>query len=91
MCDAILRNHINKLQQTKSSAITTYANIPRVDRFSHFFVWFTSFIFNRKRSIALSVTQSSSPSTPSAWYFKLNTPTIYANIRCSFEMVERQS
>ena len=37
-CDAILRNHINELQQTKSSATTTYANIPRVDRFSQFFV-----------------------------------------------------
>ena len=33
MYDAILRNHINELQQTKPSAITTYANIPRVDRF----------------------------------------------------------
>ena len=69
MCNAVLRNHINELQQTKSSAITTYANITRVDRFSQFFVWFTSFIFNRKRSIALSVTQSSSPSPPT-WYFK---------------------
>ena len=40
MYDAILRNHINELQQTKPSAITTYANIPRVDRFCQFFVCF---------------------------------------------------
>ena len=38
MYDAILRNHINELQQTKPSAITTYTNIPRVDRFCQFFV-----------------------------------------------------
>ena len=69
MYDAILRNHINELQQTKPSAITTYANIPRVDRFCQFFVWFISFILDRKRSIALSVTQSSLPSPPT-WYFK---------------------
>ena len=65
MYDAILRNHINELQQTKPSAITTYANIPRVDRFCQFFVRLVSFILDRKRSIALSVTQSSSPSPPS--------------------------
>ena len=69
MYDAILRNHINELQQTKPSAITTYANIPRVDRFCQFFVWFISFILDRKRLIALSVTQSSSPSPPT-WYLK---------------------
>ena len=38
MFDAILRSHINELQQTKPSAIITYANIPRVDRFFQFFV-----------------------------------------------------
>ena len=81
MYDAIVRNHINELQQKKSSAITTYANIPRVDRFSQFLVWFTSFIFNRKRSIALSVTQSSSPSPP-AWYFK----TRYIDNSCLLNM-----
>ena len=69
MLDAILRSHINELQQTKPSAITTYANIPRVDRFCQFFVWFISFILDRKRLIALSVAQSSSPSPPT-WYFK---------------------
>ena len=69
MCDAILKNHIRELQQTKPSAITTYANIPRVDRFCQFFVWFISFIRDRKRLIALSVAQSSSPSPPT-WYFK---------------------
>ena len=35
MCNTILRSHIQELQQTKPSAITTYANIPRVDRFAH--------------------------------------------------------
>ena len=69
MCNAVPRNHIRELQQTKPSAITTYANIPRVDRFCQFFVWLISFILDRKRSIALSVTQSSSPSPPN-WYFK---------------------
>ena len=69
MCNAILRNHINELQQTKSSAITTYANIPREDRFCQFFVWLISFILDRKRLIALSVTQSSLPPPP-IWYFK---------------------
>ena len=69
MCNAILRNHIKELLQTKSSAIKTYANIPRVDRFCQFFVRLVSFILDRKRSIALSVTQSFSPSPP-AWQFK---------------------
>ena len=69
MCDAILRNHIDELQQRKPSAIITYANIPRVDRFCQFFVWFISFILHRKRSIALLVIQNSSPSPP-IWYFK---------------------
>ena len=90
MYDAILRNHINELQQTKPSAITTYANIPRVNRFCQFFVCLISFILDRKRSIALSVRQSSSPS-PQPGILKLTTPTIYANIIRSFEMVERQS
>ena len=65
----MLRNHINEPQQTKPSAITTYANILHVDRFCQFIVWFILFILDRKRSIALSVRQSSSPSPPT-WYFK---------------------
>ena len=69
MWDAILRSHINELQQTKQSAITTYANISRVDRFRPFFVKLISFILERKRSIALSVRQRFSPSPPT-WYFK---------------------
>ena len=69
MCNAMLRNHIEDLQQTKLSAIRTYANIPRVDRFCQFFVRLVSFILERKRSIALSVRQSFSPS-PQTWYFK---------------------
>ena len=81
MYDAILRNHINELQQTKPSAITTYANIPRVDRFCQFFVWFISFILDRKRLIALSVAQSSSPSPPT-WYFK----THYTDNLCQYNM-----
>ena len=36
MCNAILRNHINELQQTKPSAITIYADISHVDRFRQF-------------------------------------------------------
>ena len=69
MCNTLLRNHIQELQQTKPSAITIYANIPRVDRFCQFFVRLVSFILDRKRLIALSVRQSSSPSPPT-WYFK---------------------
>ena len=37
------------------AAITTYANIPRVDGFYQFFVRVVSFILDRKRLIALSV------------------------------------
>ena len=77
MFDAILKGHINELQQTKPSVIQTYANIPRVDRFCQFYAWLISFILDRKRSIALSVTQSSSPSPPT-WYFKtLYTDNLY--------------
>ena len=68
MCNAILKNHIRELQQTKPSAITTYANIPRVDRFCQFFVWFISFILDRKRSIALSNTKFLT--LPPTLYFK---------------------
>ena len=89
MWDAILRSHINELQQTKQSAITTYANISRVDRFRPFFVKLISFILEWKRSIVLSVRQRYSPSPPPHLVF-LNS-TIYANIIHSFEMVERQS
>ena len=56
--------------------ITTYANIPRVDRFYQFFVRLVSFILDRKRLIALSVRQSSSPS-PQPGISKLTTPTIH--------------
>ena len=38
MCNAILRNYINELQQTKPSTITIYVNITRVDRLGQFFV-----------------------------------------------------
>ena len=77
MFDAILKSHINELQQTKPSVTQTYANIPRVDRFCQFYAWLISFILDRKRSIALSVTQSSSPSPPT-WYFKtLYTDNLY--------------
>ena len=51
MCNTILRNHIQELQQTKPSAITTYANIPRVDRFCRFFIRLVSFILDRRRLI----------------------------------------
>ena len=81
MFDAILRSHINELQQTKPSAIITYANIPRVDRFWQFLVGFIFFILDRKRSIVLSVTQSSSPSPPT-WYFK----THYTDNSCLYNM-----
>ena len=81
MWDAILRSHINELQQTKQSAITTYANISRVDRFRPFFVKLISFILERKRSIALSVRQRFSPSPPT-WYFK----THYTDNLCQFIM-----
>ena len=81
MYDAILRNHINELQQTKPSAIITYANIPRVNRFCQFFICLISFILDRKRSIALSVRQSSSPSPPT-WYFK----THYTDNLCEYNM-----
>ena len=90
MWDAIPRSHINELQQTKQSAIRTYANISRVDRFRPFFVKLISFILERKRSIALSVRQRFSPS-PQPGILKVITPSIYANIIFSFEMVERQS
>ena len=62
MCNAILRNYINELQQTKPSTITTYVNITRVDRLGQFFVWLISCILDRKSSIATSVRQSSTPS-----------------------------
>ena len=56
--------HYNEPPQTTPSAITTYANINRWKRFDQFFVWFISFILDRKRFIALSVRQTSSPSAP---------------------------
>ena len=48
--------------------------------------WLVSFILDRKRSIALSVTQSSSPSPP-AWYFK----TRYTANSCYKYVVSRWS
>ena len=62
--------HYNELPQTTPSAITTYANINRWKRFDQFFVWFISFILDRKRFIALSVRQTSSPSPPT-WYLNI--------------------
>ena len=56
--------HYNEPPQTTPPAITTYANINRWKRFDQFFVWFISFILDRKRFIALSVRQTSSPSPP---------------------------
>ena len=46
-------------QRARPSAITTYANIRRWYHFFQFFVWFISFILERKRSIALSFGQTS--------------------------------
>ena len=67
----------NKPQRTRPSAITTYANIPRWYRFSRFFVWFISFILDRKRSIALSFGQTSSPSPPTRYLKTLHTDNWY--------------
>ena len=53
----------NKPQRTRPSAITTYANISHCYRFFQFFVWFISFILDRKRSIALSFGRHSSSSS----------------------------
>ena len=49
----------NEPQRARPSAITTYANIRRWYHFFQFFVWFISFILERKRSIALSFGQTS--------------------------------
>ena len=51
----------NEPQRARPSAITTYANIRRWYHFFQFFVWFISFILERKRSIALSFGQTFSP------------------------------
>ena len=67
----------NKPQRTKPSAITTYANIPRWYRFFRLFVWFISFILDRKRSIALSFGQTSSPSPPTRYLKTLHTDNLY--------------
>ena len=42
----------NEHRQSRPSAITAYANIPRLDGVYQFFVWFIPFILDRKRSIA---------------------------------------
>ena len=52
---------LNEPQRARPSAITTYANIRRWYHFFQFFVWFISFILERKRSIALSFGQTFSP------------------------------
>ena len=62
--------HYNEPPQTTPSAITTYANINRWKRFDQCFVWFISFILDRKRFIALSVRQTSSPFPPT-WYLNI--------------------
>ena len=62
--------HYNEPPQTTPSAITTYANINRWKRFDQCFVWFISFILDRKRFIALSVRQTSSPYPPT-WYLNI--------------------
>ena len=67
----------NKPQRTRPSAITTYANIPRWYRFFRLFVWFISFILDRKRSIALSFGQTSSPSPPTRYLKTLYTDNWY--------------
>ena len=69
MCNAILRNHINKLQQTKPSIITTYANIPRVDRFCQFFVWLISFN-SWPEKLDYTVSQTEFLTLLPTWYIK---------------------
>ena len=54
----------NGPRQTRLSAITKYANIPRLNRSYQFFALFISFSLCRKRSSALSVRQTSSPPSP---------------------------
>ena len=66
----------NEPQRTRPSAITTYANIPRWYRFLRFFVWFISFILDRKRSIVLSFRQTSSPSPPAQYLKTLHTDNL---------------
>ena len=67
----------NKPQRTRPSAITTYANISHCYRFFQFFVWFISFILDRKRSITLSFGQTSSPSPPARYLKTLHTDNLY--------------
>ena len=67
----------NESRQTMPSAITIYANIPRWKRSDQFFIWFISFILDRKRSIALSVKQTSSPSPPARYLKTLHTDNLY--------------
>ena len=89
MCDAILRNHINELQQTKPPANTPHANIPRIDRYCQsLFDFFLLFLTGNARLHSQSEVLHP---PPQPGILKLTTPTIYANIICSFEMVERQS
>ena len=68
---------LNEPQQTRPSAITTYANIPRWYRFLQFFLWFISFILDRKRTIPLLVRQTSSPSPPTRYLKTLHTDNLY--------------
>ena len=68
--------HYNEPPQTTPSAITTYTNINRWKRFDQFFVWFISFILDRKRFIALSVRQTSSPYPPARYLKTLHTDNL---------------
>ena len=67
----------NEPRQSRPSAITAYANIPRLDGVYQFFEWFISFILDRKRSIALSVRQTPSPSPPTRYLKTLHTDNLY--------------
>ena len=67
----------NKPQRTRPFAITTYANISHCYRFFQFFVWFISFILDRKRSITLSFGQTSSPYPPARYLKTLHTDNLY--------------
>ena len=71
----------NGPRQTRLSAITKYANIPRLNRSYQFFALFISFSLCRKRSSALSVRQTSSPYPP-ARYLK----TLYTDNLCHLMM-----
>ena len=61
-----------------NEAVRHYANIPRLyPLIDQFFVCLISFILDRKRSIAFSVRQSSSPSPPNPYLKTLHTDYLY--------------